>query len=45
MRKKNDEDKKKEKEPEPFMDCLEVDITEPLNKTEWTNLSKVIEET
>ena len=27
------------------MDCLEVDITEPLNKTEWTNLCKVIEET
>ena len=44
MRKKDDDDKK-EKEPEPFMDCLEVDITDPLNKTEWTNFCKVIEET
>ena len=44
MRKKDD-DGEKEKEPEPFMDSLEVDITEPLNKAEWTNFTKVIEET
>ena len=45
MRKKNDDDGDKEKEPEPFLDNLEVDITEPLNKNEWANFTKVIEET
>ena len=45
MKKKGNDDDEKEKEPEPFMDCLEVDITEPLNKYEWINFCKVIEET
>jgi len=42
---RGEEEKEKEKGPEPNLDCLEVDITEPLSKAEWTNLAKVIEET
>jgi len=31
--------------PDALLPCLEVDITEPLAKAEWTNWLKVIEET
>ena len=41
-------DERKEEEPpekEPALQCLEVDITEPLTTDEWANFHKVIEET
>ena len=44
---KNDEEKdaEKEKEPMPNMQCLEVDIEDPLSSDEWNNFIGVVEET
>ena len=44
---KDDEEKdaEKEKEPMPNMQCLEVDIEDPLSKEEWNNFIGVVEET
>ena len=40
-----DERKEEEPEKEPSLQCLEIDITEPLTSDEWTNFHKVINET
>jgi len=42
---KEESNEKKEREPDAFLPCLEVDITEPLTKPEWTNFLRVIDET
>lgn len=42
---KSKRDKEDEKPHEPKMQCLEVDITEPLTTEEWQNFIEVIDET
>ena len=42
---KEDKEEKKENVPDALLPCLEVDITEPLSKSEWANWLKVIDET
>ena len=44
---KDDEEKEaeKEKEPMPNMQCLEVDIEDPLSRDEWNNFIAVVNET
>ena len=40
-----EEQEEKEKEPEAKLQCLEVDIEDPLSREEWNNFIAVIEET
>ena len=37
--------KEEEKEKEPNMQCLEVDLEEPLSSEEWNNFIAVVQET
>lgn len=39
------EEEKVEPEHQPSLQCLEVDITNPLSREEWNNLVNVLEET
>lgn len=39
------DDDKKEDEPEPKLQCLEIDTTDPLLGNEWVNFAQVIDET
>ena len=39
------EEEKSEPEHQPNLQCLEIDITNPLSREEWNNLVEVLEET
>lgn len=42
---KKKEEEKVEPEHEPSLQCLEIDIEDPLSREEWNNFIAVIEET
>ena len=44
LKNKDDKKSKKEKNVEQKLQCLEVDITNPLSETEWTCFAEVISE-
>ena len=41
--KKKEGEDAKEKEPEVKLQCLEVDLENPLSREEWNNMIKVVE--